>query len=110
MLTKGQSQPGGPVVNLGTMRWPNMWPGRLPSALAVQPKQGLADLGSVSVLILLYPYAACRVWWSASASWAMTEPSESRRPGLCSRRACACCRASVIAAARSAMAHGCLFD
>ena len=43
---------------------------------------------------------------SAPARWAMAELSESRRPGLCSRRDCAVCRASMIAAARSAVAHG----
>ena len=41
---------------------------------------------------------------------ARTELSESRRPRLRGRRACAGHRASVGAAARVAVAHGCLFD
>jgi hypothetical protein len=109
-LTKGRSQPVGPGISLPIMGWSELLPGHLLSALAVPPEPSLAALGSVSELIMLCPSAACRVRWSASAHWAMTELSESWRPGLCSRRACAGCRASVIAATRSAMAHGCLFD
>jgi hypothetical protein len=80
-----RSQPVGPGISLPIMGWSELLPGHLLSALAIPPEPSLAALGSVSELIMLCPSAACRVRWSASAHWAMTELSESRRPGLCSR-------------------------